>query len=319
MRESDIAEAKRSIKNFNAKITRVSKKDPANAGLYPEKISYSDFIKGVETRKDFNKALKSLQGFTTRGAENIVNINDDVKTTAWHVENVKRETRTHNISVSMHNKKSSVKLPKISVKDVLKTATPETVKTLDKEVKKYLNTSKTIVKSNRGAVATASEIEHFYKMQEAINKERAERKQKLLEKPVKRGGVDTGFKRGEMGRLKENELNPSNKKFENMSQQEWEKSRKYFDSLLDKQSRSELNERMRENYIKGLKESNFITDEDGELEKYIRGIDFDTFYETHETDETGTFLFYKDPLEFEVRKAEIIATWKEAYESYNKN
>ena len=309
LRESDIAEAKRSIKNFNAKITRAIKKDPANAGLYPEKIKYKDFINEIETRNDFKKALKSFNRFTERGAEKIISVNDETATTKWNAENIKRETRSHNISVARSSNKS---IPKISAKSIFEKATPETIKNINVKQEVFKQT----VKSDRGATASLSDIEKFYKMQERINKERAERREKLLNENVKRGGVDTGFKRGEMGRLKENELKPLNKKFENMSQKEWENAFKYYDSMLDKQNRVEINERMRENYIKGLKDANIISDNNSDLEKYIRGVDFDTFYETHETDETATFLFYKDPIEFEARKDEIIASWKEAYESY---
>lgn len=169
------------------------------------------------------------------------------------------------------------------------------------------------VKSSRGAKATEWEVSEFKHKQRIENARRTRERKKLNEQEVKRGGKGTGVKRAEMGRLKDNALKPSKKKFENLSQKEWELASKNIDRMLNASYRGKRLEEMRENYIKGLTEQGFL-DDSPEIEEYIRGVDPQTFYDTVQTDEEATFIFYKSPLEYEARREEIIETWRTAYE-----
>lgn len=65
-RDEDSRELSRVVKNFNAKITRLAKQDPANARFLPEKVSVSDLKDVIKSRSDFNREIKSLQRFTQR-------------------------------------------------------------------------------------------------------------------------------------------------------------------------------------------------------------------------------------------------------------
>lgn len=174
-----------------------------------------------------------------------------------------------------------------------------------------------IVTSSRGAKATKWEVQEFQIAQRTVNAQRAKEREKIEAQNVKIGGKDTGQTRAAMGSIKENELKPNKTKFESKSQKEWDKARKAMDKALDAQAKLEKKERMRENYIKGLRDNNFL-DASPELEKFIRGIDIDTFVETVELDETATFLFYKDPQAWETRREYIYNSWKTAYEGVKK-
>ena len=55
----------RTVKNFNAKITRLEKKHPELKEFLPEKISVKDLKNNIETRQDFNRELKSLRFSST--------------------------------------------------------------------------------------------------------------------------------------------------------------------------------------------------------------------------------------------------------------
>ena len=64
--ESDGAELRRTVKNFNAKISRLQKKyndDPKKLSALPEKVSVKQIKDLVATRQDLKRELNSLQRF----------------------------------------------------------------------------------------------------------------------------------------------------------------------------------------------------------------------------------------------------------------
>lgn len=173
------------------------------------------------------------------------------------------------------------------------------------------------VVSSRGAKATQWEVDEFRRKQQIENARRTRERKAIEAKEVKIAGKGQGRTRAEMGTIKENELKPSRKNFQNMSQKEWELASKNMDRLLNATARNEKKLQMRENYLKGLTENGFLDDRP-ELEEYIRGIDIETFYETVQTDETATFFFYKDPIAYKSRLDTLIDTWKTAFEGATK-
>lgn len=169
------------------------------------------------------------------------------------------------------------------------------------------------VKSSRGAKSTQWEVDEFKQKQRIENARRTRERKKLNEQEVKIAGKGTGVKRAEMGSVKENALKPSRKNFNNMSQKEWVLATANIDKMLDASYREERLVLMRENYLKGLTEQGFL-DDSPELEEYIRGLDLQKFHDTVQTDETGTFMFYKDPIAYEARREALINTWRTAFE-----
>ena len=86
--KQDIEELNKVVKNFNAKITRLNKKNPENANIHPEKVSTADLKKLIETRQDLKRELNALRRFSKRGAELIVDAPDtqyNVKITKWQL------------------------------------------------------------------------------------------------------------------------------------------------------------------------------------------------------------------------------------------
>lgn len=92
---ADDAELKRVVKNFNAKLTRLEKKDPTNKNALPERVSAAQLRDLIETRQDLNRELNALRRFSERGAEELVEVpeNDyNLKITKWQKkEMVRRE------------------------------------------------------------------------------------------------------------------------------------------------------------------------------------------------------------------------------------
>ena len=84
--ESDSKELARAVKNYNAKITRLSKKEEYKGVILPEKASVKQLKELVSTRRDLQRELKSLQRFTKRGSETIVdvpNTDNTIQLTKW--------------------------------------------------------------------------------------------------------------------------------------------------------------------------------------------------------------------------------------------
>lgn len=77
---------KRAVRNFNAKIKRIENKDPEMKKVLPEKVTLKEMKNLIKTRQDLNREIKSLQRFTEKGAEELVdapNNKNNQKITKW--------------------------------------------------------------------------------------------------------------------------------------------------------------------------------------------------------------------------------------------
>jgi hypothetical protein len=97
--ENDLNELKRSVKNFNAKVKRLEAKYKNSDVILPERMSVKELKKIVTTRRDLQRELKSLQSFTERGSEQIVDIpntNNNIQMTKWQREEMSRRAKMIN-------------------------------------------------------------------------------------------------------------------------------------------------------------------------------------------------------------------------------
>lgn len=91
--EQDIEELNRVVKNYNAKITRLNKKDPENSRIIPEKVTTTELRELIKTRQDLKRELNALKRFSKRGSEIIVDVPDteyNVKITKWQLTEMNR-------------------------------------------------------------------------------------------------------------------------------------------------------------------------------------------------------------------------------------
>lgn len=90
---NDELELKKAVRNYNAKITRLQKKDPKNKNVLPVKTSVAQMKNLIETRQDLKREINSLKRFSKRGAETIVEApNNDYSTkiTKWQKTEMNR-------------------------------------------------------------------------------------------------------------------------------------------------------------------------------------------------------------------------------------
>ena len=106
----DSEQLRRAVKNFNAKISRLEKKDPKNKSALPEKVTVKQMRELIDTRQDLKRELNALQRFSRRGSEELVDVPEskyNLKITKWQKEEMSRR-------VGVINRKRKKKLKEIA-------------------------------------------------------------------------------------------------------------------------------------------------------------------------------------------------------------
>lgn len=79
------------VRQFNAKITRITKSNPSIANALPDRMN-SQAIQQMYshlTRKDFNRWVASTMRFLRKGAEDVVKTRAGVTTTRWQLNEIR--------------------------------------------------------------------------------------------------------------------------------------------------------------------------------------------------------------------------------------
>ena len=61
----------KTVKAFNAKLSRIEKQGKNLEAFMPERLSVKDLKKEIQTRAEFNRQIKRAQAFLKRGAEEV--------------------------------------------------------------------------------------------------------------------------------------------------------------------------------------------------------------------------------------------------------
>lgn len=94
-RQVDEQKLQRAVRNYNAKRRRLINIDPRNEEILPSRITRKELKENIFTRQDFNRAISSLQRFSIRGSEQILNING-TRITKYEYGELKRNIRRIN-------------------------------------------------------------------------------------------------------------------------------------------------------------------------------------------------------------------------------
>lgn len=79
-RSADEEQLRKAVKNYNAKLGRLAKKNPEIKSSLPEKMTVKELKSIIVTRADFNREVNSLKRFSNRGAEDMFIILDSGET-----------------------------------------------------------------------------------------------------------------------------------------------------------------------------------------------------------------------------------------------
>lgn len=95
-RERDTQQLAKKVKNFNAKLTRLAKKNPALKEILPDRVSMKDLRGDITNRQEYNRVIKALSAFTEKGAEEVVTGKSGVTTTKWQLQQVRKAVALEN-------------------------------------------------------------------------------------------------------------------------------------------------------------------------------------------------------------------------------
>lgn len=119
--DDDQKELERVVRNFNAKITRLQKKDPSqilnslpkgmkvNKNALPEKVTVKQMKELINTRQDLKRELNSLKRFSKKGAEKIELVPD----TDYNLQVSKWQRKEMNRAVGIVNRRRKDRLEMI--------------------------------------------------------------------------------------------------------------------------------------------------------------------------------------------------------------
>lgn len=106
-RNKDKTRLSNTVRQFNAKITRMLKKNPELAPYLPERWTVQGLMDTIQTRQDFNREIKSARRFLEPGAETPVTSATGIRTTRW-------EKREIGIKVGVINRRRNRELKKMN-------------------------------------------------------------------------------------------------------------------------------------------------------------------------------------------------------------
>lgn len=106
--ESDNKELSRLVRNFNAKVKRLESKYAGSDVIIPERVTVKEMRELIDTRRDLQRELKSLQKFTQRGSEEIItipNTDNNIELTKWQKEEMTKRAGIINRKRTLRRKK----------------------------------------------------------------------------------------------------------------------------------------------------------------------------------------------------------------------
>lgn len=110
--EADNKELSRLVRNFNSKVKRLEKKYSGTDVIIPEKVSVKDLKDLINTRRDLNRELKSLQNFTQRGSEEVItipNTDNNIQLTKWQKQEMSKRAGVINRKRTLRRKELEAK------------------------------------------------------------------------------------------------------------------------------------------------------------------------------------------------------------------
>lgn len=107
--DADTRELERAVRNFNAKVTRLAKKNPQMKSALPEKVSARQLRELINTRNDLKREINSLKRFSKRGAEQIV----DIPNSEYNLKITKWQRTEMNRAVAIINRKRKARLEEV--------------------------------------------------------------------------------------------------------------------------------------------------------------------------------------------------------------
>lgn len=204
-RESDLAELRRVVKNYNAKINRQRKKlieadQRYQASQLPPKASVRELRKAIETRREYNTQMGEMQNFLDTGLKFKV---DENTKKSLHATVRDFNAKIDRLSAKAKTQGERASLPeKLSIDDLLKNASSK--ESLKRDIHEYKGFLKRgaeerveLDESKHNIKLTRWQKETMEKRLQEINEARAKELEAWKATEVKYGGKPTGYTQGQ--------------------------------------------------------------------------------------------------------------------------
>ena len=217
-RESDLNELRRITKNYNAKISRqrdklIAEEKRYQAANLPKKASVRELRKSIETRKDFQRELATMQNYIDTGEKFLTS---PQKKKSLHATVRDFNTKVDRLRKVAKTAGERAALPeKISSDDLLKTArTPQDLDRLIKDHKQFLKKGSEEIVELPDTQLNVKMTKWQYKLMqegiEEINEARAKEREAWEKAELKYKGKPVGYTRAQVGMDSEGEFPPMN-------------------------------------------------------------------------------------------------------------
>lgn len=306
----------RAVKNYNAKITRISKNDPLSRGLLPDKVTVSDLRENIKTRKDFNREIKKLQSYSQRGGEYQYNWNarDDsrlakaVNDFNAKLERIRKAETDPKIKAALPDRASVTQYKKwISTAEDLN----RELRALRGFMKKGAEEITEIPENKYNLKATKWQIEQMESRAAVINERRAQRREEYGKMEATQGGKGLGYSVSAggagFGSEAERNLDPIEPFTPSQGRKDLQaKYRTIMQGSMDTywQKRDAI---MKKNYIKAL-ENNFNPKDIQDIKEKINDMAPDEFYKKFLQEQSKFELLYPGK-EYGEHLSRIRAAW----------
>lgn len=95
-RENHKSELRRLVRNFNAKLSRIEKKNPAAMEIMPERVKVSELNKKIATWNDYQAITGQLRRFLKKGVEEVQQNAHGERATKYAIQEYKRNQAYEN-------------------------------------------------------------------------------------------------------------------------------------------------------------------------------------------------------------------------------
>lgn len=107
-RKQDKQKVTNTVRQFNSKITRLLKKNPALKPYLPDRINAKELTKNIQTRSDFKREINSLGRFLKKGAETPITTDTGLRTTQWQRKEIGYKVANINRQRTAERKRANV-------------------------------------------------------------------------------------------------------------------------------------------------------------------------------------------------------------------
>lgn len=107
-RKQDKQKVTNTVRQFNSKISRLLKRNPALKPYLPDRINAKELTKNIQTRSDFNREINSLGRFLKKGAETPITTDTGLRTTQWQRKEIGYKVANINRQRTAERKRANV-------------------------------------------------------------------------------------------------------------------------------------------------------------------------------------------------------------------